>query len=201
MPPVFLEATDSVTLTNEPVRQELLALFEADRRERKNPPPHGTPKYHALRQRDVRRRERVRQIVAANTNLPAIALYYAALVLQHGGTVDEVCQAHQLAQHAAAMDYRPARWLTAAACDRWLMMQGRPQKYGTQIVPDGVGFRVWDADPATTDAERARWDVRPLAQQHARAAEMTRTDPLPPMDHAPTWLKTAIARRQKDTEP
>jgi hypothetical protein len=173
---------------------ELKLLFEADQRERAEHPPHGTSEYEALRERDAGRRERVREMVAAGALTQAEDYYYAAMVLHHGGTVAEVEQAHELAMTATEMGYRPARWLAAATLDRWLMYQGRPQKFGTQIVPDGRRQRVWEVDPATTDAERVTWDVRPLAQQQARAAELSRTEPMPDMTHAPDWLREAIAR-------
>lgn len=186
-------------MTNDTLSRELLALFRADQLERKNPPPVDTPAYRLLRRRDEQRRQRVRDIVAAaGPALSAENLYFAALVLHHGGNIDEVQQAHQLAQESAGMGHRPARWLTAATLDRWLMMQGQPQKYGTQIVPDGHRFRVWEVDPATTDAERANWDVRSLARQQQRAAEMTQTDPQPDMARAPDWLKAALKRWQHD---
>jgi len=178
------------------IHLELEALVEADRRERQNHLPYDTPEYWAMQQRDTQRRERAQEIVAANPNLSAADLYLAALVLQHGGNLDEVGQAHRLAQHAAALGYQPARWLAAAAYDRWLMYQGRPQKYGTQIVPDGQRYRVWEVDPATTDAERREWHVRPLSQQHDHAAELTRVYPQPPPERAPAWLKAAIERWQ-----
>jgi hypothetical protein len=82
------------------------------------------------------------------------------------------------------------KWLAAAALDRWLMYQGRPQKYGTQIVPDGTRWRIWNTDPTTTDADRAAADVPPLKEQLERAEAMT--DPQPPMEEAPTWLKNAL---------
>lgn len=182
------------------IHLELFELFQADQQERKDIPPYDTPEYWEMRRRDAQRRERVKEIVTAapQEQFTGEDLYYAALVLHHGGDVDDVWQALQLAQKAADIGYRPARWLTAAATDRWLMVQGRPQKYGTQIVPDGRRYRVWDVDPHTTDAERARWDVRPLARQQARAAELTRTESLPAMDRAPDWLKAAIRRWQNE---
>ena len=48
------------------------------------------------------------------------------------------------------------------------MYADQPQKYGTNIVPDGVGWRLWDVDPTTTDAERIANDVPPLAEMQAR---------------------------------
>jgi hypothetical protein len=70
------------------------------------------------------------------------------------------------------------------------MYQGRPQKFGTQIVPDGTRWRLWDTDPTTTDADRAESDVPSLDHQLERARSMT--GPQPPMDDAPWWLKQAL---------
>ncbi len=179
---------------------ELLQLFRADQAGREQHPAFDSPEYHALFAADARRRQRVLEIVDAGQAITPPDYYYAALVLHHGGNLPEVWRAHTLANAAAAQGYRPARWLTAASLDRWLMMQGRPQKYGTQIVPDGERQRVWDVDPATTDAERAAWDVRPLSRQHTRAAELTRTQPMPPMERAPDWLKAAIRRWQNQPD-
>ena len=103
-------------------------------------------------------------------------------------------RAHELAREAAKGGVRAARWLAAAACDRWLMYQGKPQKYGTQFVPDGVRYRLWDTDPLTTDAERRTWDVPPWEAQLRRAEEMTRREQQPDMDEAPRWLRDAIER-------
>ena len=175
----------------------LLSLFEADRREHAAVPAVGTAAYRALRQRDRDRRveaetalSRLRQ--AGGSSM--IDLYLVAWLLNHGDLPAEARRAHELAREAAERGYRPAQWLAAAAYDRWCMYEGRPQKYGTQFVPDGVTHRLWDLDPATTDIERAAWDVPSLQDQRLRAEAMTRTDPQPPMDQAPEWLKTAIGR-------
>lgn len=173
---------------------ELHSLFKADQSERENHPPFGSPEYDALRRRDAARRERVQHIVAVGQAHAPEDFYFAALVLHHGGSQDQIGQAHTLARQSAEMGYRPARWLSAATLDRWLMVQGKPQKYGTQIVPDSKRRRVWPVDPATTDAERAALDVRPLAAQHQRARELTRTEPMPDMTRAPEWLKLALAQ-------
>jgi hypothetical protein len=74
------------------------------------------------------------------------------------------------------------------------MYQGKPQKYGTNYVPDGVRQRLWDVDPTTTDEERATWDVPPLAEQLRKAEEATRIDPPVNIDDAPWWLKEALVR-------
>lgn len=175
---------------------ELAALYAADRAEHAAVPPMATPAYASLRARDSTRRaealaalERLR----AMGDVPSEALYHTAWLLNHGETPDEAARAHALAREAAESGYVPARWLAAASYDRACMYAGRPQRYGTQFVPDGIRYRLWDLDPATTDAERAEWDVPPLAEQLARAEAMTRTNPQPPMDGAPAWLTAELA--------
>jgi TPR repeat protein len=121
-------------------------------------------------------------------------LYHAAWLFNHGDEAADARRAHDLAREAAERGHRPARWLAAAAYDRWCMYEGRPQKFGTQIVPDGVRYRLWDVEPSTTDAERAAWNVPTLAEQLRRADELTRTEPQPPMDTAPPWLEAAVIR-------
>lgn len=173
---------------------ELQALFEADQMERQPHPAYGTAAYQLLRTHDAMRRERVGALLAAGAFTAAEDWYHAALIFQHGEKLDEIWQAHALALRAVEADYAPARWLAAAALDRWLMYQGRRQRYGTQFVPDGTRYWLWEVDPATTDAERAAWDVPALAEQVERAEEMSLTEPQPPMEDAPWWLKEALRR-------
>lgn len=171
--------------------QQLLALFAEDRAEHRDLLA-GTPAYHALRARDRIRREQVMALIADGWPRDAEALYAAAWVLNHGDASDEAFLGHRLASAARDLAHEPALWLAAAALDRSLMYAGRPQKYGTNTVPDGVGWRVWDVDPATTDAERAANGVPPLAELEARAAAIT--GPQPDMAAAPGWLTAAIRR-------
>ena len=52
------------------------------------------------------------------------------------------------------------------------MYDKKPQKYGTQFQKQGDVWVLWEVDPATTDEERAKWDVPPLAEAKARAVQM-----------------------------
>lgn len=174
------------------MNSELQELFRADTEERTHHPAYGTPEYILLRERDALRRARLAAIIESGGLCEAEDFYRAAWLLNHGETVDEIWRAHTLAMEAVRRGSHGARWLAAATYDRWLMYQGRPQKYGTQIVPDGRRQRVWDVLPETTDAERARWDVPPMAEMKRRAEELTRTEPMPPMETAPAWLKDAL---------
>lgn len=175
----------------------LAALFADDRREHATVPAVGTPEYSALRARDAERRARADAALAAlqASGGPSPAdLYHAAGLFQHGDAGADARRAHELASEAARRGHAPARWLAAASYDRWCMYEGRPQRYGTQIVPDGMRYRVWDVEPTTTDAERAELDVPPLAEQERRADELTRNAPQPPLDSAPEWLRDALHR-------
>nr|WP_315052662.1 hypothetical protein [uncultured Brevundimonas sp.] len=156
----------------------------------------GTEAYAALRRRDAQRRARVLRLLASDPPKTAEDVYAAAWVLNHGDSSDEAFRAHQLASRADQLGYRKARWLAAAALDRSLMYAGRPQKFGSNIVPDGQGWRLWDVDPATTDAERAQHDMPPLQQMRQRAAAMT--DPQPDFAGAPQWMRDALARWATD---
>ncbi|MBL8515055.1 MAG: hypothetical protein JNJ55_13770 [Betaproteobacteria bacterium] len=169
-------------------------LFVADQNERAQHPTFGTEDYLKLRDNDARRRAELRHILTTREVNDAMALYRAAMVFQHSDGVEDIDAAHHLALRSADAGYRPARWLAASARDRWLMYQGLPQRYGTQIVPDGKRQRVWHCDPATTDAERQAWDVSPLADLQREAERVTAAEPVPSLDEAPDWLKTGIEK-------
>lgn len=158
----------------------------------------GEPAYVALRDRDRARRVAVMARLADGWPEGADALYAAAWILNHGERREEAALGSRLAARAADMGRPGARWLAAAALDRSLMYAGQPQKYGTNIVPDGVGWRLWDVDPATTDAQRLANDVPPLAEMQARAAAMT--DAQPDLAGAPDWLNIAIRRWASQAE-
>ncbi len=176
------------------MNSELHDLFRADQDERTNHPNFGTPEYWALRERDAARRKCLENIIASGRLAMPEDYYSAAWILNHGESLEEIWQAHTLAKKAVELGLRRARWLAAAAYDRWLMYQGKPQKYGTQIVPDGKRQRVWDVEPTTSDAERAEWDVPSLAEMERRAEDVTRSEPMPSMDTAPEWLQDALLR-------
>jgi hypothetical protein len=182
-------------LNPEYLNTELKRLYEVDVHDHSNVPPHGTPEYIAMRERDKQRRQQISDLIERNQVQMAADFFHAAQIFQHGDTPDDAWKAHELALRSVKLGEPRAKWLAAAAYDRWLMYSGTPQKYGTQFVPDDRRQRLWDVDPATTDDERAAWDVPPLAEQLRKAEEATRLDPPQPIgDEAPQWLKNAIKR-------
>lgn len=176
---------------------ELAALFAADQEDHSAGYAFGTAAYTAMRTRDAARRLRVHVIVDETQTTHPHDLYHAAWILNHGDTPDDAQLAYQLAERAAAAGHKHARWLSAAAYDRWQMYRGLPQRFGTQSVPDGIGYRLWDVDPTTTDEERAAHDVPSLRELQQRAANDSKTLRQPSMDNAPQWLKDGIVRWSK----
>ena len=178
------------------MNEELHRLFAQDQHERENHPAVGTPDYVSLRRRDQVRRRQVQRMMDHHQVHTAHDYYHAALIFQHGETVEEIWSAHQWALKSVALGLPAGKWLAAAALDRWHMYQGQPQKYGTQLVPDGTRYRLWDVDASTTDQERAEWDVPSLAEMEARAVQLTVENKgnMPPLEEAPAWLKQALAR-------
>lgn len=118
------------------------------------------------------RRGQVEPLLAAGALETAEDYFHASLLYQHGEYLEHWAQAHLLARTAAERGHPKARYQAAAAYDRWLMRQGQPQHYGTNSIRDGDRWRVWDTDPATTDAERAAWDVPTWAALLARVAQL-----------------------------
>lgn len=125
--------------------------------------------------RDANRREQVRKILDNGGAKTSEDFLHAAMVFQHGTTVEHFRAAHKLALRAAELDSKNmrARWLVAASKDRELMDLGKPQLYGTQFrKPNGGAWELYEVDSSVTDGERAKWAVPPLAEARKRAAEM-----------------------------
>jgi hypothetical protein len=183
------------------MNKELRLLYETDKQERIDQPKVNTPEYRSMRARDLQRRERVMDMLAANQLTTAEDYFHAAHIMNHGDTIEDARNAHNLALRSSELGYRPARWLAAASYDRWQMYQGKPQKYGTNYVYDGREDRLWDVDPETTDKERAAWDVPPLAEQLRKAQEanqhkipMSEEEQKEFEANAPQWLKQALEK-------
>ncbi len=148
---------------------EVRALFEQDQADRRAGPVDPD-----VQRRDRARRLRLEELIAAGALQVPEDSYHAAMLFQHANprlsvergpdgeiramhadadSVRSVWRAHELARRAAAAGHRPARWLAAAAYDRWLMYQGRPQRYGTQWHPFR-GDQFW-GDRSGHDRRRA----------------------------------------------
>lgn len=178
------------------MNKELKILFDEDQHECLHQPPDGTSEYLALRKRNKIRRSKVKLIIESNEQLSGEDYFYACIIFMHGDGPDDFWQAYNFGLKSVALNHGIAKRYTAAAYDRCLMYQGKPQKYGLQYVPDGVRLRVWDVNPETTDKEREQWDVPPLQQLYELAEKATKKYDISKisMENKPQWLKEAIER-------
>src|SRR5215831_12354489 len=158
---------DAALVACQAMNEELRQLYEADQADRR-----GGQLSPDVSESDRARRRRVAELLDVGAVESGEDFFHAAMVFQHGDGLDDYQRARELALRAAELGHRPGRWLAAAALDRWLMRQGRPQKYGTQYRSSGGAYELYEVEPATTDDERAEWDVPPLAEARRRAGDM-----------------------------
>lgn len=178
------------------MNKQLKFLFDEDQYECVNQPPDGTPAYLDLRKRCRDRISQVKELLVSEEALSGDDYFHACIIFMHGDCPDDFWQGHCAALKAFEQNYIRAKQFAAAAYDKWLMYQGRPQKFGTQYVPDGVQLRLWDIDPKTTDDDRVEWEVPVLPELQRNLMALNRTFDISVIDMAskPQWLKDAIVR-------
>jgi hypothetical protein len=129
-PPVPLPAPGAL-----PPGEELRALHAADQADR------ATGRFVLDASRDAARLARVEALDRAGHVATPADRFHAALVLQHGRCPRHFRRAFELANDAARAGVPGADGLRRAAYDRWMLSEGRPQRYGTQVAvsPPGEG--------------------------------------------------------------
>ena len=138
---------------------------------------------------DDERRARVMELIAAGAVVTPRDKFNAGLVLQHTGltfcdgelksvSAENYLLAHHYFEAALAAGLEPARGLSAMAIDRYLSFTKGIQKYGTNLLfNEETGKEEWvPIDRNTTDAERARYGIAPLATLLARHPERRQKD-------------------------
>lgn len=152
----------------------LMAEDQADRK-----PAAGDVDWSVVGPRDDARRAAVLRMLRNGEVRTASDYFAAALIFQHGETVEDIQMAFAMASAGRAIDptIKQLKWLSAAAWDRILMRRGKPQWYGTQYTMNEATKRmelyVVD-ESAVTDKERAELGVPSLAEAKAREALFNR---------------------------
>ncbi|MEJ8544718.1 hypothetical protein, partial [Brevibacillus borstelensis] len=142
------------------MNSELKRLFEEDQNDLR-------VLTEGRKERDGERRRRVNEILSEGKMTEGADFFFAAIIFQHGEELSEWFLAHELAKKAAELGFEQGKWLAAVALDRWLVRQGRPAKFGNQLIPFGGVYRLPAVDPLTTDEERAASDIAPLDDLYA----------------------------------
>lgn len=147
---------------------------------------------------DAERRARVLALMRDGALRTARDHYHAAMVFQHGSTLEDIRTAHALSSLAATLapDETGYRWLVAASWDRIMTTQLQPQWYGIQFRSDEAGLFLYPvADGAVGDPERARMGVPPLAEIQAGIGETAATMGQPVHPAPPTIEQLRRAQR------
>lgn len=132
-----------------------------------------------LKNTDEQRRNQVADILQRGELHTAQDYYHAAMIYQHGGSIDSIRMAYSLATLSSMLDpaNKSAKWLSAAAWDRMMMTLGKPQWYGTQFQcpydTNACELYVID-ESAVTDEDRKNLGVPTLTESRARAKLMTK---------------------------
>ena len=120
----------------------------------------------AVRERQEERYERVVLWHTEGELATATDYLWGAGILVRSDQDDHLILAQAMGQAAAERGDARGNAFAAEATDRLLMLQGLPQRFGTQIVWEPVlrEWRLYHVDPRTTDEERAELGVPPLAE-------------------------------------
>ena len=190
------DAADSPTIPNLPdVSPEILRLAVEDQWDRgqdmftgRQVKPPDSLDWAAVAKRDLARQAQVRLLLAKNEVRTGRDFHFAALVFQHSDDAQDVRLAHVLATTAVAIGYRPARWLSAATLDRYLLRSGQSQIFGTQF-NRAAEAEFWTMDPydreAIPDSVRNAWCVVPLEEQMRILRDLRAGKPRPPTTSVP----------------
>jgi hypothetical protein len=175
---------------------ELVALYQADQAARSNP---AKIDWEALVPEDRKRRERVLDILRAGTVTTAVDYHHAAMVFQHGESLEDIRLAHALSTIAMSLapDEKQYRWLTAASWDRIMTTQLQPQWYGTQFQSDDKGMFLYPVEEsAVNDDERRAMQVPTLAEARAQLLEIGRMHGQTVNPESPTMEQLRKARQE-----
>lgn len=151
-----------------PINIELENLYYEDLEDRVKY-DDGTLTESKLSKRDAKRLETFLQLEPKIDANEIWNCHYACLILMHSGATEPQPyeKAHWYAKKAIDMGSNVTKWLFAASLDRWLVSQGKEQKYGTQY--DLKTGLILPYDKETSDEERKKYGIPPikdLLQRH-----------------------------------
>lgn len=147
------------------INLQLEKMYEEDKRERLACNFENKKEVSELERTTQKRIKQLIKILPKIDETEIWNCHYVAYLFQHGETVEGFEIAHDYAKKAVEMGSKVTRWLYAATLDRWLVSQGKKQKFGTQFKLEDGNWVQGPVDESTTDEERAEYGVPPLAEQ------------------------------------
>lgn len=193
-------ASTSCAASNESLR----AMYEADQSERKS----GRNDFSHIINNDRDRRAAVLLMLQTAKLNSAEDYFHAAMIYQHGTTLDDIRLAYSLINIAVTLQADQVRYqrLRALAWDRLMMMLNKPQWYGSQTIQHGSlqPWKLYEVDEtAVTDQERKALGIRTLAEARAdvarRNADLEKEQAsTPEKPKVQTAAKPAVVSFQRD---
>jgi hypothetical protein len=164
------QAIKSDTLQQPADNAEIKRMVELDQQMRIEDKP-------GLEEQDEKHRKRIFELLANGEVRTPKDKFGAALILQHTSltycngelkslSAENYLLAYQLSKSAAAAGDTTALYFSAVTLDRYLAMTAGYQKYGTQkFYDEKTDAMLWaPIDSTTTDAERAKYNIKPLSE-------------------------------------
>ena len=148
--------------------QELTLLFRESQADH-SPKDGKSTDWAEVTLRDEARLARVKELYVTDQLQTGEDLDRAAMILQNSTAPEDYLLAHELCVVAISKGF-DAKWLAAAAEDRFLTSIGRPQRFGTQYRSDGTGMHLLEVDSSVTDGLRRTLAVPSLADAKAYEA-------------------------------
>ena len=129
-----------------------------------------------LSKQDKEREKRVYEMIKSGQIITGRDYYNSAMIFQHGNDTIASSMAVKHMKKAIELDTTINKWLLAAAIDRDLMRQGKPQIYGTQYIKNnttnGQFVRYQIDSTKISDKERKEYNVETLAEQLVKERNM-----------------------------
>lgn len=144
--------------------QKLKKLFYQDLQDRENGAEKFQNKPHELAKKDAARINQAIELLANKELKTATDYFRAAVIFQHGTSLNHLRQAQKCAEMAKKLGHQQGAWLYAAATDRILMWQGKKQKFGTQFYEKDGTWQLYPIDGSIDDQTRKKYNVLPLAK-------------------------------------
>ncbi len=166
-----------VTLLEQTIKERLKDLYEEDQKDRKDWKWNDRRFLKEVGKRDKARRTEVEWLLTQGKKLSGEDYYYAAMIYQHGDFANDYRKAHVLAKKAVDKGYGPAKWLCAASLDRYLLSQGKSQKYGTQYKRNKKGkYELFPPDLTVMDAQRKKLNVPTISEMKQRIKNLNKSN-------------------------
>jgi hypothetical protein len=173
----MLGAVTGPCLAAPPTNSVLTRLAADDQADRL--PGHNKIDWSVVGKRDAQRRAQVLQWLADGDIRTADDYFHAALIFQHGDSIEDTQLAFALATTAVRMapSNHDAQILRVDAWDRIMQESGKPQWYGTQYVRSKTTgkWELYPTDPsAVTDAQRKAIGLPSLSEAMAVVAQLNK---------------------------